>query len=105
MSRQKVRLEMADEEKDESIEGALINGIEAVPELEALGDISNSAFILKVLQAQNAKTRRKTLEELGTWLKSRGVPGQDGSYPHFVRVELSEIEALIEGDVDFTTIL
>ena len=41
--------------------------------------------------------RADAYKEIGEWLGTRGIPGQDGSYPHFVRVEMSEIKSLRAG--------
>lgn len=53
------------------------------------------------LEAQAKITFKAATEaerkEMGQFLRGRGMAGQDGSYPHFVRVEMSEIEALSRG--------
>lgn len=43
--------------------------------------------------------RTETLKAVGNWLDKRGMVGQDGSYPHFVRVEIAEIEAFRRGEM------
>ena len=43
------------------------------------------------------RCRQETLKVVGNWLAQRGMVGQEGSYPHFVRVEIAEIDALKQG--------
>lgn len=50
-------------------------------------------------QVIKRKCRQETLRAVGEWLGKRGMVGQDSSYPHFIRVEISEIDALKHGEL------
>lgn len=76
------------------------------PPTSVVGSVNNRKRILNKLTIEQSKkiiaplieqARKEEREKLGEFLAARGMVGQDGSYPHFVRVERSEIETLKSG--------